>query len=53
MELNFKLEKVTKNTCRYQEELSEEHSPVIQTLYVQKWFLGDPPPEEIRVKIEK
>lgn len=53
MELEFKLEKATKNTCRYQEEPSTEHPPIIETLYVQKWFLGSPPPEEIRVKIEK
>jgi hypothetical protein len=53
MELKFKLEKATRNTCRYQEELSSEHPLVIGTLYIQKWFLGDPAPEEIKVKIEK
>jgi hypothetical protein len=53
MELKFKLEKTTKNTCRYQEEPSNGHPLVIGTLYIQKWFLGSPPPEEIKVEIEK
>lgn len=53
MELKFKLEKATKNTCRYQEELSNEHPAVIGTLYIQKRFLSSPPPVDIKVKIEK
>jgi hypothetical protein len=36
MGLKFKLEKTTKNTCRYQKELSNEHLPIIGTLYIQK-----------------
>jgi len=53
MEPTFKLEKAIKNTCRYQEEPSSEHPPVTGTLYIQKWFLGNPPPEEIKVIIKK
>lgn len=53
MELKFKLEKTTKNTYRYQEQPSNGQPPVINTLYVQKWFLGNPPPDEITVAIEK
>lgn len=50
-EVTFTLERETKNTYRYQEELSGE-PPAIGTLYVQKWVLGQPPPKRIRVILE-
>jgi len=53
MELKFKLEKATKNTYRYQEQPEDDQPPVVGTLYVQKWFLGNPAPEEITISIEK
>jgi len=51
--LKFKLERLTKNTARYQEEPQPGNPPVIGTLYVQKWYLGEPPPQEITVTIKK
>lgn len=50
-EITFTLEKETKNTYRYQEELSGE-PPAIGTLYVQKWVLGQPAPQRIRLTLE-
>ena len=44
-------EKETKNTIRYKEE-TEGQPPVVQTIYIQKWFTGSPAPEKIRVTIE-
>ncbi|CAD7775650.1 hypothetical protein DMNBHIDG_01163 [Candidatus Methanoperedenaceae archaeon GB37] len=44
-------EKETKNTIRYREE-TEGQPPVVQTIYIQKWFTGSPAPEKIRVTIE-
>jgi hypothetical protein len=41
MKVNFKREKDTKNTVRFQEVEEKGKPPVIGTLYVQKWFAGD------------
>jgi hypothetical protein len=49
--ITFTKEKETKNTIRYKEE-AEGKPPIISTLYIQKWFLGDSPPETIKVTIE-
>lgn len=44
LEAAFTLERETKNTYRYQEELSGSGKPpIIGTLYVQKWAVGSPP----------
>ena len=51
MKLVFEKEKETKNTVKFQEKAVEGQAPVIGTLYVQKWFVGDA--EEIKVNIEK
>lgn len=53
MEIKLKLDKTTKNTYRYEEEPEEGQPPVLNTVYVQKWFLGNPAPAEIRISIEK
>lgn len=53
MEIKLKLEKTTKNTYRYQEQPEDGQPPVINTLYIQKWFLGNPAPEEITITIAK
>ena len=47
----FKLEKETKNTVRYAEE-AEGRRPVVGTVYIDKYELGQPYPERIRVSIE-
>jgi hypothetical protein len=49
--INFKLEKETKNTYRYQEVPDEGKPPVLGALYLQKWFTGETPNEKITVII--
>jgi hypothetical protein len=47
LEATFTLERETKNTYRYQEELSGSGKPpVIGTLYIQKWALDSHPQED-------
>jgi len=57
LELIFSREKETKNTIRYQEELSDEaHSSrdiAVGSLYIQKEVLGEPVPQRLRVTIEE
>ncbi len=47
----FVTERETKNTVRFQEEASGK-PPVIGTLYVQRWALGEPLPQRLTVTIE-
>ena len=49
--LAFVTERETKNTVRFQEEASGK-PPVIGTLYVQRWALGEPLPQRLTVTIE-
>ena len=49
--LVFVTERETKNTVRFQEEASGK-PPVIGTLYVQRWALGQPLPQRLTVTIE-
>jgi hypothetical protein len=37
MDLEFNIKKETQNTMVYQEN-TEDHPPVIGTLYIQKWY---------------
>ena len=48
--LTFTMERETKNTIRYQEE-TEGKPPVVGTLYVQRWALGEPAPQRLTVTI--
>ncbi len=48
--LSFTLERETKNTIRYAEDTSGK-PPAIGTLYVQKWLLGNEPPNNLIVTI--
>ena len=50
--INFTIERETKNTVRYQEE-ADGKPPAIGTIYVQKWFLGQNPPQRIAVTIQE
>jgi hypothetical protein len=53
LEATFTLERETKNTYRYQEELSSSGKPpVIGTLYIQKWAVGSPLPRRIKIIVE-
>lgn len=45
------MERETKNTYRYQEELSGKPL-IIGTLYIQKSALGSPPPQRVHVIVE-
>ena len=49
--LQFEIERETKNTVRYAEVAESGQPPRIGMLYVQKWALGDPPPERLIVTI--
>ena len=49
--LVFVTERETKNTVRFQEEANGK-PPVIGTLYVQRWALGEPLPQRLTVTIE-
>ena len=49
--LVFATERETKNTVRFQEEANGK-PPVIGTLYVQRWALGEPLPQRLTVTIE-
>ena len=49
--LVFVTERETKNTVRFQEEANGK-PPVIGTLYVQRWALGEPLPQKLTVTIE-
>ena len=50
--LQFVRDKETKGTFRYAEKAAGGQPPKINTLYIQKWALPDPPPERITVTIE-
>ena len=39
--LEFKKLRDTKNTVRFEEETEPGKPPVIGTIYIQKWFIGD------------
>lgn len=45
------MERETKNTVRYQEEATTQ-PPVVGTLYVQRWALGQPIPLRLIVTID-
>ncbi len=49
--VEFKYEKSTKNTHRFQ-EIEGDMPARIGTIYVQKWAIGKNPPEKIVVTIE-
>ncbi len=39
--VQFEKEKDTKNTVKFAETQTQGEAPIIGTLYVQKWFVGD------------
>ena len=49
--VKFTIEKETKNTVKFNEVAVEGQAPIIGTLYVQKWFIGNT--KEIEVTIRK
>ena len=51
IEKEFKVEKETKNTYKFEEIKEVKEPPVIGTLYVQKWVF-ERPPSRLRITIE-
>jgi len=49
--VKFAKEKETKNTVRFKEEPAEGQPPIVNTLYVQKWWVGNA--EALTITIEK
>ncbi len=49
--VKFEIEKEVKHSVRYKEITEEGTPPIIGTLYVQKWFVGDA--KELTITIEK
>ncbi|MBT9148361.1 MAG: hypothetical protein DDT32_02133 [Syntrophomonadaceae bacterium] len=50
--VRFEQERITKNTVRFQEVVDPDSPNVVGSLYIQKWALGNPLPEAIKVTIE-
>ena len=50
-ELTFKFNKETKNTVRFQEQVSDGEQAVIGPLYIQKHALGSEPPKTVTVTV--
>lgn len=49
--IQFEFEKETKNSVRYKEVPEEGKPPIVGSLYVQKWFVGNA--KILKVSIEK
>jgi hypothetical protein len=49
--LTFEMEKETKNTVRFQEQVSDGEQAVIGPLYIQKHALGSEPPKTVTVTV--
>ena len=47
----FKFERATKNKIRLTEQASQNHPPIIGTLYVEKWWMGSA--KQLTVTIDK
>ncbi len=47
--VRFEYEKETKNSVRYKEVPEDGTAPIVGSLYVQKWFVGDSKTLEITI----
>jgi len=50
--VSFTKEKDTKNTVRFIEDAVQGEPPIVGTLYVQKWFVGDASKLKVIVEVE-
>lgn len=50
-ELIFEKEKETKNKIRFKEVSNGETPPLVETLYIPKWYVGDV--SKIKVTVEE
>ena len=49
--VQFKKEKDTKNTVKFAEVQTQGEAPIIGSLYVQKWFVGDATKLKVTVEV--
>jgi hypothetical protein len=49
--VSFEKEKDTKNTVKFAEVQTQGEAPIIGSLYVQKWFVGDANKLKVTVEI--
>ena len=49
--IELAMEKETKNTVRYAAD-SAQGPAACRTIYIEKWALGTPPPDRVRVTVE-
>lgn len=47
--ITFEYEKETKNSVRYKEVPDEGTAPIVGSLYVQKWFVGESKTLEVTI----
>jgi len=50
--VQFQKEKDTKNTVKFAEVQSQGEAPIIDSLYVQKWFIGDATNLKVTVEVQ-
>jgi hypothetical protein len=50
--VSFTKEKDTKNTVRFAEDQVQGEPPIVGTLYIQKWFVGDATKLKLTVEVE-
>ena len=50
--VQFQKEKDTKNTVKFAEVQAQGEAPIIGSLYVQKWFIGDATQLKVTVEVQ-
>jgi len=50
--VQFEKEKDTKNTVKFAEVQTQGEAPIIGSLYVQKWFIGDATQLKVTVEVQ-
>ena len=50
--VQFQKEKDTKNTVKFEEVQVQGEAPIIGSLYVQKWFIGDATNLKVTVEVQ-
>ena len=50
--VQFQKEKDTKNTVKFAEVQNQGEAPIIGSLYVQKWFIGDATNLKVTVEVQ-
>ena len=50
--VQFQKEKDTKNTVKFAEVQAQGEAPIIGSLYVQKWFVGDATNLKVTVEVQ-